>query len=341
MTYIIAEMAFSHDGREDHALEITNAAAKAKADAISIHITHMPSYMVKHYGNGPGRVSAGKDTQPIYDYLEEINPSNDVWANVAKKARNLGLDLIIMPNDLPSLAFSETLTPEAYVLSAAAFVDKPFVKKLASTKRKIYLRVGGATLGEIADIIAYLKSLNSTDLVLLFGHQNYPTAIEDTDLLFLKCLKNTFGLPVGLADHIDAENELATILPLMSIPLGASVIEKHLTYDRSIKGEDHESALDPSELKTFVQRVRNAESALGSGYADALEASGQYRLVSRKRLVAVSNLPKGYKLEGKDIISKRSDEGACPSELEDFLGRTLTCDVQKDQGLDNQVTKPL
>ncbi|WP_421781056.1 N-acetylneuraminate synthase family protein [Kiloniella litopenaei] len=339
MTYIIAEMAFSHDGQEILALEIATAVSNAKADALSIHITDMPSYMVKHYGSGPGRVSAGKDTKPIYDYLEEINPSNETWTKVADQVRKDGLDLIIMPNDLPSLEFSESLNPDAYVLSAAAFVDQPFVSAIALKKRKIYLRVGGATLGEIADTIAALNKAGNTDLVLLFGHQNYPTSIENTDLLFLKCLKETFGLPVGLADHIDAEDELATIIPLMSLTLGATVIEKHITHNRNLKGEDHESALNPDELTNFVKRVRMAEKAMGSRYASALASSGQYRLVSRKRLVAARDLAEGQILTEDDFMSKRSDEGACPSEYQNFLGKKMLRNLKADRGLDfNLVT---
>ncbi|MBV1900396.1 MAG: N-acetylneuraminate synthase family protein [Kordiimonadaceae bacterium] len=332
-TYIIAEMAFSHDGSEIRALEIVEGAAASGANAISIHTTDMPSYMVQHYGSGPGRVSAGKDTQPIYDYLVEINPSQEVWERVVARVKSLGLDLVIMPNDSPSLAFSETLAPTAYVLSAAAFVDVPFVEELAGKGRPVYLRVGGATLGEIADAIALLRQHGAEDLTLLFGHQNYPTDVADTDLMFLACLKETFGLPVGLADHIDADDELATILPLMALPIGATVIEKHLTYDRSQKGEDHESALNPSELKTFIQRVRAAEVALGHRYADALQTSGEYRLVSRKRLVAARDLPKGHVLTEENLIAKRADEGACPSERMALIGQALAVDLSADQGV--------
>jgi len=334
-TTIIAEMAWSHDGERDLALAITEAAANGGADALSIHITHLPDYMVRHYGTGPGRVSAGKETRPIYDYLSDIALDFEDWAVVAGAARAASLDLLVMPNDEPSLAFAETLAPTAYVLSAACFEEFDFITHVGRLGRPVYLRVGGATLGEIDTAISMLTDAGAGPLTLLFGHQNYPTAVEDTDLLALTGLRNTFGLPVGLADHIDGNDEMATILPLLALPLGASCIEKHITHDRSKRGEDFESALDSEQFRAFVKRVRLTEQALGSPALSGFGASAQaYRRNSRKRLVAARTIRAGEPITEDMVVAKRSDAGESPARKTFFIGAHARHDIPADAGME-------
>lgn len=331
---IIAEMAWSHDGSVELAEKIVRDAADAGANAISVHFTDMPNYMVRHYGSGPGRVSAGKDVKPIYDYLVEINLTQDHWRQVAKVAAEVKLDLVVMPNDPASLDFAETLTPAAYVLSAASFEEWGFIRAVGALGRPVYLRVGGATLGEIEKAIDLLRAVGNEAITLLYGHQNYPTKIEDTNLAFLTCLKATFGLPVGIADHVDADDSFALVAPLMAIPLGISCIEKHLTHDRAKRGEDFESALNGSELKQLVDLVRKAEGALGRTNAVGLDASSAaYRRNSRKRLIAACDIKAGDILTEAMVGSKRSDEGEPGAHRDLVIGRRALSDFAKDDGI--------
>jgi sialic acid synthase SpsE len=332
--YVIAEMAWSHDGSVALAERIVRDAAAARADAISIHITHMPDYMVRHYGAGPGRVSAGKDVKPVFDYLSEINLSFEDWRRVAAVARDAGLDVIVMPNDAKSLEFAASLPPQAFVLSAACFEEIDFIEAVACRGLPVYLRVGGATLGEIETAVNTVRGAGNERIVLLYGHQNYPTRIEDTNLGFLATLKQAFGLPVGIAEHIDAEDDFALVAPLLAVPLGISCIEKHLTHDRAKKGEDFESALNRDELRLLVERLRKAERALGRAAAVGLdESSARYRAVARKRLVAARDIRKGAAVAAADLVAKRADEGVSPALRGILVGRVAQCDIARDQGI--------
>lgn len=336
--YIIAEMAYSHDGSPALAKDIVAKAAGVGADAISIHFTHMPDYMVRHYGSGPGRVSAGKDTKPIYDYLVEISLSFDAWSEVVKAARAAGLDVIVMPNDGGSLTFAETVSPDAYVLSAACFEEYDFIARVGATGRPVYLRVGGATLGEIETVINTLRGAGANDIVLLYGHQNYPTGPAETNLAALTRLKQTFGLPVGIAEHVDADDEFATIAPLLAIPLGVCAIEKHITHDRGKRGEDFESALNADEFALLVDRIRKAESAIGTGEIGTDESSSRYRRNVRKRLVAAQPIRKGETITDAMLAAKRSDEGLSPARRSEIVGRAAACDIDADTGLTFDLT---
>jgi sialic acid synthase SpsE len=337
--YIIAEMAYSHDGSADLAKDIVAKAAAAGADAISIHITYMPDYMVRHYGAGPGRVSAGKDVKPIYDYLVEISLPFDAWNDVVAAVRQTDLGLIIMPNDGASLDFAETLSPDAYVLSAACFEEYEFIERVGAARRPVYLRVGGATLGEIETVIGVLQKSGAHELVLLYGHQNYPTGPADTNLAALTRLKQTFGLPVGIAEHIDADDEFALIAPLLAVPLGVVAIEKHLTHDRAKRGEDFESALNADEFNVLVDRIRLAEAAIGSGAIGADESAAQYRRNVRKRLVAATPIRAGETITDALVAAKRADEGLSPARRSELVGRIASCDIDVDTGLTLDITE--
>jgi len=332
---MIAEMAYSHDGKRELAEQIVRDAAAAGADAVSIHITKMPDYMVRHYGSGPGRVSAGKESSSIYDYLVAISLPFDDWRAVAATARKSGLDLVVMPNDGPSLAFAKTLDPAAFVVPPASFEDCDFVEDIGRAGKPVYVRVGGASMGEIEAVINQLRGVGNDKITLLYGHQNYPTEIGDTHLMYLSCLHDTFGYPVGIADHIDADDDFATIAPLLAIPLGITCIEKHMTHDRAKRGEDFESALNRDEFERLVERVRKAERALGTRHAMPLDqASLKYRNTVRKRLVAARDIKAGERLATDAIIAKRADEGASPAQKMAFVGTTASVDMPRDTGID-------
>lgn len=331
--FIIAEMAWSHDGSVGNAKKIIKGAAEAGADAISVHITSMKDYMVKNYGCSGGQtLSAGKEKENIYDYLNKINLKDKDWEELFSYARNLGLLICVMPNDFKSLSLSKRLKPDIYVIAAACFMEENFVVEIAKQKKPVILRIGGASLGEIEKTINLIKKGGVENIILLHGIQLYPTRIENTHLNLIPSLKKIFGLPVGLADHIDAESEIALIVPLMAIPFGATVIEKHLTHNRSLKGEDIEAALNPDEFKKFVGYVRETEKALGAScFRDLSEGELKYREVSRKRTVATKKINKNEKITKDNITFKRADKGVYPDESKHLIGRTANCDIEEDE----------
>ena len=330
--FVIAEMAWSHDGSPDNAKKIIKGAAEAGADAVNFHITSMKDYMVKDYGCAAGQtLSAGKEEEKIYDYLEKINLKNRDWEELFPYAKNLGLDICVMPNDFESFNFSKKLNPDNYVIASACFLEEDFIREVAKQKKPVILRIGGATLSEIEKVVNLIKAEGNDEIILLHGIQLYPTKLEDARLNLIPSLKRIFGLPVGLADHIDAESELALIIPLIALPMGIAVIEKHLTYDRSLKGEDIEAALNPDEFKKFVEYIRAGERALGESYFKELsEGELKYRNVSRKRAVAAQKINKGEEVTRDKITFKRADEGLSPSEIKSLIGRKANCDIEED-----------
>lgn len=240
-----------------------------------------------------------------------------------------------MPNDIESLFFTEEhLKPDYYVVSAACFVEEEFLTKIASFMRPTLFRIGGAYLGEIEKAIRIFRGAGNENIILLHGFQNYPTKLEETNIAQIRVLKDLFGLQVGLADHIDGGESIATVIPILSLAYGATFIEKHITLDRSLKSEDFESALDPIQFKSFVENVRAAEIAIGmQEFGELSEATIRYRNISRKRIVAKNNIYKGDVISVDNLTFKRSDIGLQPDSLAILLGRIAKVEIQKDDSV--------
>ncbi len=331
---IVAEMAWSHDGTVANALRIVEGAREAGADAVNVHVTSLPDYIVRHYGSGPGRVSAGHESTSVYDYLVSINLRNDDWERVFARVRELGLGLSVMVNDAPSLAFA---APHADLLmiSAACFCDEAFVRSVARARKPVLIGIGGSTLGEVERGIGWLRSEGNDDVIIQYGFQSYPTRIEDVHLRYLETLKRTFGLPVSYGDHTDGADDMAITLPVAGVALGANVIEKHMTYDRSVKGEDFESALEPAAFRRMVDAIRKIETCMGSPSHRPLSPPEiAYRGVARKRAVAGRPARRGELLTREIVAYKRADAGLFPEECGPLLGRVLKEDLAVDDPLD-------
>lgn len=330
--FIIAEMAWSHDGSAEKAKKIIDGAAKAKADAICFHITSMPDYMIVQYGSGRARVSAGKESRPIYDYLSDINLKEADWKELLPYAKKLGLLICAMCNDIPSVEFVSKLNPDAYVISPSTLVEEKMIKTIAEKKKPVFIRTGGAFLGEVERAVSIIKKAGNDDIALIHGFQNYPTKLDDMYLKYIQSLKQIFVAPVGFADHTDGASEMALIVPLLALPFGANLIEKHITHDRSLKGEDFELALDPKDFERFVKNLRDAEKTFGShSLRPFSEDELNYRQVVRKRAVAAKDVKKGEKITEDNVVFKRSDEGIFPNEIQYLFGRIANKAMKKDE----------
>ena len=334
-TFIIGEMAWSHDGSIKNAKKIIKAISDAKGDAISMHITHMQDYMTKTYMGSKGITVSGEETRSnIYDYLEKINLSDKDWVELFSYAKSLNLITCCQCNDMHSLTFSKKLKPDIYVIPAACFVEEDFIREIGKAKKPIILRIGGATLEEIEKTILLIKETSNNRIILLHGIQMYPTKIEDTQIRLIPTFKKMFALPTGMADHMDADLDLAFIIPQLAIALGANVIEKHIHYDRGKNGEDFKSALNPDELKRLVEQIRFTEKALGSSYIRPFsDSENKYRDVVRKKTVANVDIKKHEIIKKYMITFKRSDEGIRPDESKFLIGKKAKCNIKKDEGI--------
>jgi len=330
--FIIAEMACSHDGLVDKARIIIRGAAQAKADAINFHITSMADYMVPQYTGGQGRIMEGPETKRIYDRHCELNLGQKAWRELFDYAREQHLLISAMCNDRSSAEFAAQLGPDMYGIHSACLGEEDLLKDIAVKQKPVFMKVGGTYLGEIEKAVRLVRETGNLDIVLMHGIQSYPTVLEDMHLRYIQSLKQLFSLPVGFADHTDGGSELAMMVPPVALAFGANVIEKHITHDRSLKGIDFESALDPGGLAKLVHNLREIQKAFGSSSARPFsKAEEDYRKVSKKRTVARTTMEAGERITVDKIAFKRADDGVYPGESQYLIGRTVNTQVRKDE----------
>ena len=310
--YVIAEIASAHEGQAAFAKRLAALAAQTGADAVKLQIFRRDRLISRIH---PKHASFG-----------EIELSDAEWREVLAEAKALPADLIIEVYDEASLELAETaVAAAAYKIPTSDLSNYPFLRHLATTGKRLYLGVGGATRAEIRGAVETLRRAGAEDLVLLHGIQSFPTKLEDSQLAFIHELRLEYGLPVGYADHVDAEDrEMARLLPAMAVAAGASVIEKHITDDRSRKGRDHYSSLNPDEFADFVRLMRLLPSVMGTPVEALSEAETTYRHLMKRQAVAHEDLSAGTAVGPDQVSFKRTNQaGLTPLDMEHYYGRVL------------------
>ncbi|PPR77422.1 MAG: N,N'-diacetyllegionaminic acid synthase, partial [Alphaproteobacteria bacterium MarineAlpha2_Bin1] len=292
--YIIAEMACSHEGDISLAKKIIDSAGIAKANAIQFQIWTAEDIMVSH--------------SPDFKKLKKIELNREDWTNLYNYTREKWpkLSLIACVYDEESIKFSENLGVDAYKIHASDITNPKILSSVASTNKRIDLSIGASTISEIDSAIKIIRFTSNSSIWLMYGYQLFPTPAKNLNLEYMNKISNLYGLTVGYQDHCDANKMEAFWLPAAVYGMGINVIEKHLTHDRSLKGLDHESALNPSEFKDFVDMIHTIDLSRGSGFPRKLnEDEENYRKYSRKSLVAKHDLIKGKKIDHSDLMALR------------------------------------
>lgn len=316
-TYIIAEMACSHEGKPALARKIIDGAGKAGADAIQFQIWRLADMVVPHH--------------PDYKALERIELSPQEWSKLAGHVRKgyPEMQIIACVYEPGSVDFCESIEVDAYKLHSADLSNPLLVKHVSRTGKRIDLSVGASTIGEIETAIEWIKSTSNSVIWLMYGYQNFPTRTDDVHLRYLTTLKQRLGLPIGYQDHTDADSADAFWLPAAAVGMGVEILEKHITHDRSLKGLDHEAALNPVEFAQFVQMIRTIEGALGeSAPRPFSEEELKYRKYAKKSIVASRDLPANTQIAAEDLLILRAaDLGLPPDQASHLIGRTTRREI--------------
>ena len=316
-TFVIAEMACSHEGDSDLAKKIIDGAAEACADAIQLQIWSLVHMMAPQ--------------RPEYELLKKIELSRDEWSDLVDYTRDKypEMQIYVCVYEHQSIDFIESLNIDGYKLNSSDLSNPHVLGKVAATGRAINLSVGASTLGEIQAALEKTRAISEAKITLMYGYQSFPTRPEDVHLNYMMKLKELFETPIGYQDHCDAETGSAFWLPAAAVGMGVDVLEKHITHDRSFKGIDHESALNPDEFLRFVEMVRILESAKGSSIPRPFsDAEIKYRKFQKKSIVAARNLISGEELTEHDILFLRADHmGLQPAQKGQIIGHILKRDI--------------
>lgn len=318
---IIAEIANAHQGKHKIAIDIAKKAIEADADAIKFQVYFANEFLVNHH--------------PRYRHFKKQAFSINEWKEIFRECKNNKIKIYCDVFGLKAFELVQKYQIDGIKVHSSDLNNYHLLQACNQFKKKIFLSCGGSTINEINYAI---KILRDKKPILLHGFQSYPTKAEDSNLSRIAFLKKIFGnkCEYGYQDHISGSDQLSTILPIVSMKYGIKYIEKHITINRSQKGVDYYSSVEPKSFKRFVSTIRLIEKTHNTNPLNYSEAELNYRKEVKKFWVASSNLKKGKKILKKDLIMKRVDNKLLhPLTIEELLGKKINKNIKKDEALNN------
>ncbi len=323
--FIIAEMSGNHNQSLDRALAIVDAVAKAGAHALKIQ-TYTPDTMTldlaegEFYISDPASLWKGKT---LYELYKKAYTPWEWHAPIFERARNAGLIAFSTPFDESAVDFLETLDVPCYKIASFENTDIPLLKKIASTGKPMIISTGMATVGELYDSIHTVRSAGCNDIVLLKCTSTYPATSQNSNLLTIPHMRELFNCEVGLSDHT-----MGTGVAVAAVVMGATVIEKHFTLDRSDGAVDSAFSLEPAEFAQLVVETERAWHSLGKVTYGPTKAE-ESAVMRRRSIYVTRDLKAGDILTKENIRCIRPGHGLPPKYYETILGKKIRQDVKK------------
>jgi N,N'-diacetyllegionaminate synthase len=289
--YLIAEIANSHEGKFDSAIKLIDAASDSNADIIKFQIFKANELLEPDHEN--------------FKLFKKLEFNFSQWSKLVKHAKSKNLLVFTDVFGTNSAKIAYKLQVHGYKIHTSDITNPSLLDFFSELKTTILLSTGGVNTKEISNALEKLDS-NSKEIVLMHGFQGYPTKNSDLHLSRIKTLKKKFGFPVGIMEHVSGNSEISTIAPLLGISLGATIIEKHLTLDRSLKGIDHFSSLNPDEFKKLSSLIKITKQSLGKNEIIFSKNELEYRLKHKKNTIAKNTIKKDQKLHSNLFLYKRT-----------------------------------
>ncbi|AUN93897.1 pseudaminic acid synthase [Pseudazoarcus pumilus] len=319
--YVIAELSANHNGKLETAIKIIEEANKAGADAVKLQ-TYKADTITLNCDSDDFRIHGGLwDGRTLYDLYQEAHMPWEWHKPLFEYARKLGITIFSSPFDNTAIDLLEDLNAPAYKIASFEAVDLPLIKYAANTGKPMIISTGMADAMEIQEAIDAARSGGCKELAILHCVSGYPAAAEDYNLRTIPDMIERFGLVTGLSDHT-----LDNTTAIASVALGASIIEKHVTLDRTGSGPDDSFSLEPAELEFLCKGVKTAWEAIGK-VDYSRKSSEQGNVKFRRSLYVTQDLKAGDILTEANLRSVRPGFGLEPKHLEVLLGRRVTRDI--------------
>jgi len=324
--FIVAEAGVNHNGDPALARRLVDAAAECGADAVKFQTFTVDALLTREAPKAGYQVETTGAEESQREMLARLELGADRLAELRDRAAKHGLIFFSAPFDEASADALEALDVALYKVPSGEITNLPLLRHVAAKGRPVILSTGMATLEEVEQAVAAIRAAGDPPLALLHCLSAYPAPVEEVNLRAMDSLASRFGCPVGFSDHT-----LGIDVAVAAAARGATIIEKHLTLDKTLPGPDHRASLGPAEFNAMVRAIRAVESALGDGVKRPMPSELDTRRVARKSLVAARALRAGERVAAGDVASKRPGTGISPAELPRVLGLRLTRDVAVDE----------
>lgn len=327
-TLIIAEAGVNHNGDIRMAEKLIDVAAQSGADAVKFQSFSADRLILKGTEKAQYQLRDGKSGETQYELLKRLELCADDQKHLANYCRKKHILFLSSPFDMESMDFLTEIGLTIFKIPSGEITNLPYLRKVGSLKKEVILSTGMSTLDEVGSALDTLIQSGSEKKKITVLHCNteYPTPMEDVNLMAMVTIQKTFDVAVGYSDHT-----LGIEIPISAVALGASVIEKHFTLDKKMEGPDHKSSLEPLELMGMVNAIRNIEKAMGNGIKAPSPSELKNKMAVRKSIVAQKKILKGELLADHNLTVKRPATGISPARWDEVIGKRAIRDFMEDE----------
>lgn len=327
-TYIIAEAGVNHNGRLDLALKLCDAAKESGVDCVKFQTWQTEKIVTRNADKASYQSENTHDTEESqFDMLKKLELSYEDFRIIQEYCHKIGIDFLSTPDEEYSLAFlMNELNLPLIKIGSGEVTNIPYLRQMASYRRPVILSTGMSTLAQVAMAYDTLIDYGAPSVSLLHCTTNYPCPKDEVNLKAMQTMKEAFKCQCGYSDHT-----MGIEVPIAAVALGAEIIEKHFTLDRSMIGPDHKASLEPQELKAMVGAIRNIEMALGNGIKKPNKSELEIAKVVLKSIVAKRPILKGETLTAKNITIKRAGAGISSVHWDMIIGTKAIHDYEVDE----------
>ncbi|MGS2716930.1 N-acetylneuraminate synthase [Eionea flava] len=326
-SFIIAEVGVNHNGSLDLAKQLVDIAVDCGVDAVKFQTFKAETLVTKAAKQAEYQTTNTGKAESQFDMLKQLELSEEDHQALILYCQKNNIEFMSTPFDVQSILFLNSLGVKRFKIPSGEITNYPYLKLVGSYNKKIVLSTGMATLAEIESALNLLieSGTSKKNITILHATTDYPTKMQDVNLSAMQTIAQAFKVKVGYSDHT-----LGIEVPTAAVAMGASVIEKHFTLDRTLPGPDHKASLEPQELKQMVNAIRNIEVALGDGMKCPSAQERKNIPIARKSIVAARPIRKGEKLTIENLTVKRPGSGISPMRWDEVLQQTAQKDYETD-----------
>lgn len=327
-TVIIAEAGVNHNGSITIAKQLIEEAAKAGADYIKFQTFSAEKLVSKHaqLADYQKKNISNKDGQ--LDMLKKLELSLDDHYELIEHCKEFDIEFFSTAFDLDSIDLLSKFDLPLWKIPSGEITNLPYIQKIGSFQKPVILSTGMATLAEIEQALEVLEFAGTSrdQITILHCTTEYPAPVSEVNLNAMITIASAFKVKIGYSDHTEGIE-----IPLAAVAIGATIIEKHFTLDRSMAGPDHKASLEPADLKKMIDGIRNIELAMGDGIKRPVQSELKNKIAARKSIVAAKTIKKGDIYTHENLTSKRPGNGISPMLWDQTIGETAKRDYNADE----------
>lgn len=327
--FIIAEAGVNHNGKMELAYKLVDAAKEAGVDAVKFQIFKSEKLISKSTKMADYQKENLKENISQLDMVKKLELSYEDFIKINEYCKEKGIMFMATPFDNDSLDFLvDTLKVDILKIGSGDLNNYPFLEKVALKNKEIILSTGMSNLSDIEGALDFISQYTDKEVKVLHCTTNYPCPMDEVNLKAMNTIKDAFQVAVGYSDHT-----LGIEVPIAAVALGAEIIEKHFTLDKTMEGPDHVASLEPNELKEMTRTIRNIEKALGSGIKKPNKSEVKIQSIVKRKIVLAKDVEINHVLTENDLEYKRCENGIESKYYKNIIGKKVKRKIDADSPL--------